>query len=332
MFWYFGLYRGIWRFASIPDLVRIIKAVAAGLVVAATVSFILTRLQNVPRSVFILDGILLVLLLGGPRFVYRWFKDRHLHGAAHASSIYADSEIKNALIVGAGKAGEMLVRDLLREQSGPYYPIAFVDDNTGKIGKEIHGIPVMGSCDKIPGIITRLGIDLIIIALPSASSRQIRRIVEICETTNLPFRILPQMQDLVSGRASLKDLRDVKIEDLLGREPVSLDWRAITDATHGKTILVTGGGGSIGAELCRQIARLKPSNSSFWNAVNSTCTTLILSCGAKCRTSARQPAGDQRCRADGKYPASTFSSSYISCRRLQACSNARGSDARCRNQ
>ncbi len=259
MFWYFGLYRGIWRFASIPDLVRIIKAVAAGVVVAATVSFILTRLQNVPRSVFILDGILLVLLLGGPRFVYRWFKDRHLHRSVHASSLYANGEIKNALIVGAGKAGEMLVRDLLREQSGPYYPIAFVDDNTGKIGKEIHGIPVTGSCDEIPGIITRLGIDLIIIALPSASSRQIRRIVEICETTNLPFRILPQMQDLVSGRASLKDLRDVKIEDLLGREPVSLDWRAITDATHGKTILVTGGGGSIGAELCRQIARLKPS-------------------------------------------------------------------------
>ena len=256
MFWYFGLYRGIWRFASIPDLVRIIKAVAAGVAAAAAVSFILTRLQSVPRSVFILDGILLVLLLGGPRFVYRWFKDRHLHRSAHASSLFANDEIKNALIVGAGKAGEMLVRDLLREQSGPYYPVAFVDDNTSKIGKEIHGIPVTGTCGEIPGIVTKLGIDLIIIALPSATSRQIRRIVEICETTNLPFRILPQLQDLVSGRASLKDLRDVKIEDLLGREPVSLDWRAITDAMHGKTILVTGGGGSIGAELCRQIARL----------------------------------------------------------------------------
>ena len=128
-----------------------------------------------------------------------------------------------------------------------------------KVGKEIHGIPVVGSCDEIPENCHQvLASILIIIALPSATSRQIRRIVEICETTNLPFRILPQMQDLVSGRASLKDLRDVKIEDLLGREPVSLDWRAITDATHGKTILVTGGGGSIGAELCRQIARLKP--------------------------------------------------------------------------
>ncbi|MBI3778648.1 MAG: polysaccharide biosynthesis protein [Gammaproteobacteria bacterium] len=259
MFWYFGLYRGIWRFASIPDLVRIIKAVTAGVVVAATAIFILTRLQGVPRSVFILDGILLVLLLGGPRFIYRWFKDRHLYRRAYDRIRYTTGEIKNALIVGAGKAGEMLVRDLLRELTGPFRPVAFVDDNGHKVGKEIHGIPVTGTCDEIPDIVTGLGIDLIIIALPSATSRQIRRIVEICEKTELPFRILPQLQDLVSGRASLKDLRDVKIEDLLGREPVSLDWRAITDATHGKTVLVTGGGGSIGSELCRQIAKLKPS-------------------------------------------------------------------------
>ncbi len=258
MFWYFGLYRGIWRFASIPDLMRIIKAVAAGVVVAAMISFILMRLQSVPRSVFILDGILLVLLLGGPRFVYRWFKDRHQHRWFRDGSSNAGGEFKNALIVGAGKAGEMLVRDLLREQSGLYRPVAFVDDNNKKIGKEIHGIPVTGSCDEIPGIVTRLGIDLIIIALPSATSRQIRRIVEICETTGLPFRTLPELQDLVSGKASLKDLRDVKIEDLLGREPVKLNWQAITDATQRQTVLVSGGGGSIGSELCRQIGRLKP--------------------------------------------------------------------------
>jgi len=258
MFWYFGLYRGIWRFASIPDLVRIIKAVAASIVVAATVSFILTRLQSVPRSVFILDGILLVLLLGGPRFIYRSLKDRHLYRWSPGTGAHDTGESKNALIVGAGKAGEMLTRDLLRDPAGPFQPAAFVDDDPKKIGKEIHGIPVTGTCDEIPGIVGRLDIDLIVIALPSATSRQIRRIVEICETTKLPFRIMPEMQDIVSGRASLKDLRDVKIEDLLGREPVSLDWRAITEATRGKTILVTGGGGSIGAELCRQIARLKP--------------------------------------------------------------------------
>lgn len=258
MFWYFGLYRGIWRFASIPDLVRIVKAVAAGVVIAATVSFILTRLENVPRSVFLLDAILLVLLLGGPRFVYRLLKDHNLYDLMQTRNLSASEPRKNALIVGAGKAGETLVRDLLRGASSSYLPTAFADDDRRKIGKEIHGIPIAGSCYEIPKIVAKLGIDLIIIALPAATSGQIRRIVEICETTRLPFRILPQLQDLVSGRASLKDLRDVRIEDLLGREPVELDWRAITEATRGKTVLVTGGGGSIGAELCRQLARLRP--------------------------------------------------------------------------
>lgn len=258
MFWYFGLYRGIWRFASIPDLVRIVKSVVAGVVVAATLSFILTRLQDVPRSVFVLEGIILVLLLGAPRFIYRWFKDHHLYHWVQERNPHTTENTKNALIVGAGKAGEMLVRDLLREQTGSYLPVALADDDRGKIGKEIHGIPVAGSCYEIPLIVKKLEINLIIIALPAATSRQIRRIVEICEKTELPFRILPQLQDLVSGRASLKDLRDVRIEDLLGREPVELDWLSITEATHGKTILVTGGGGSIGAELCRQLARLRP--------------------------------------------------------------------------
>lgn len=257
MFWYFGLYRGIWRFASIPDLTRIFKAVAAGLVIAATLSFILTRLANVPRSVFILDGILLVLFLGGPRFAYRWLKDRHLYRRDQDTKRFVQ-ESKNALIVGAGRAGEMLARDLLRDFSSPYRPVAFVDDDSIKAGKEIHGLPVVGSCSEIAEVAARFDIELILIALPSATTQQLRRIVEISEATGLTFRTLPRMQDLVSGRASVKDLRDVKIEDLLGREPVRLDWHAITQATHGKTILVTGGGGSIGAELCRQIASLNP--------------------------------------------------------------------------
>ncbi|MDH3310122.1 MAG: polysaccharide biosynthesis protein [Gammaproteobacteria bacterium] len=258
MFWYFGLYRGIWRFASIPDLLRIMKAVAAGVLIAAIAIFLITRLQNVPRSVFVLDGILLFLLLGGPRFLYRLLKDHNLYRWIQDRRILVETDWKNALIVGAGRAGEALVRDLLRDSSGLYLPVAFADDDRRKIGKEIHGVPVDGSCNEIPLIVTRLGIDLIIIALPSATSRQTRRIVEICETTNLPFRTLPQLQDLVSGKASLKDLRDVQIEDLLGRETVKLNWQAITDATRQQTVLVSGGGGSIGSELCRQISRLKP--------------------------------------------------------------------------
>lgn len=248
MFWYFGLYRGVWRFASIPDLVRIIKAVAAGLTLAAAAIFFINRFEGVPRSVFVLEAILLVLLLGGPRLSYRWLKDRHLYNV----------EGKRALIVGAGHSGEMLVRDMLRDASSPYVPVVFVDDDQKKVGKEIHGLPVAGACDELARIATEYDIGLVIIALPSATSRQIRRVVEICEKISVPFRTLPRLQDIVSGHASIKDLRDVRIEDLLGREPVKLDWQAITQGSRGRIILVTGGGGSIGAELCRQIAGLAP--------------------------------------------------------------------------
>lgn len=248
MFWYFGLYRGVWRFASVPDLVRIFKAVLVGVVLSAVAIFFATRLQGIPRSVFPLDAILLVMMLGTPRFVYRWLKDRRLYGRS----------AQNVLIVGAGYAGEMLVRDLFRDPLHAYRPVAFVDDDSAKQGKEIHGVRVAANCDAIPELARDIDAHLIMIALPSANSRQMQRIVSLCETAGLPFRSLPRMQDLVTGQVSLKDLREVKIDDLLGRETVKLDWPAITRGNQGKTILVTGGGGSIGSELCRQIARLKP--------------------------------------------------------------------------
>jgi len=248
IFWYFGLYRGVWRFASIPDLLRILQAVVVGVLVTTAVVFLFNRLEGVPRSVFLLDGILLIFLLGGPRLAYRWLKDRHLYRM----------DGKRALVVGAGRAGEMLVRDMLRDASSPYRPAVLVDDDFRKIGKDIHGLPVAGASEEIPQVVADYEIDLIVIALPSATTQEIRRVVEICEKTGRPFRTLPRLQDIVSGQASIKDLRDVSIEDLLGREPVQLDWESITRDLAGKTVMVTGGGGSIGAELCRQIARLNP--------------------------------------------------------------------------
>ena len=248
MFWYFGLYRGVWRFASVPDLMRIFKAVVAGVVVSAVAIFFLTRLQGVPRSVFLFDALLLIMLLGGPRFAYRWLKDHRLYG----------QEGKNILIVGAGQAGEMLVRDLLRDPLHSYRPTVFVDDAPAKHGKDIHGVRVVSACDAIPELVRDLDVQLILIALPSASSPQMQRIVGLCETTRVPFRILPRMQDLMSGQVGLREFREVKIDDLLGREAVSLDWKSITSEVRGKSILVSGGGGSIGSELCRQILRLEP--------------------------------------------------------------------------
>jgi FlaA1/EpsC-like NDP-sugar epimerase len=249
-FWYFGLYRGIWRFASIPDFIRILKAVSVGVIASAAIIFLWTRLEGVPRSVFVLDAVFLILILGGSRLLYRWHKDRH---------IYMLRDGKRALIVGAGRAGEMLARDMLRNPESPYQPVAFVDDDAGKRGMDMHGLRVYGPCENIPELARQLEADLVLIALPSADSRALRRIVEICEQANLPFRALPPLQDLVSGQVSVKQLRDVQIEDLLGREKVTLDWDAIHRGMTGHAVMVTGGGGSIGSELCRQVARLGPS-------------------------------------------------------------------------
>jgi FlaA1/EpsC-like NDP-sugar epimerase len=256
VFWYFGLYRGVWRFASLPDLLRILKAVVVGVCLIALGLFLATRMQDVPRSVFPLYAVGLLILLGGSRLVYRWRKDRGL---------YAERGRKT-LVVGAGSAGEMLVRDLLRNPDFGFRPVGFIDDDYAKKGREIHGVRVLGNVTKIPRLVERLGVDFVLLAIPSATSGEMRRIVEHCEQVNVPMRTLPGLKDLPSGRASLGALREISIEDLLGREPVHLDWEAIGSGVRGRTVLVTGGGGSIGAELCRQIARLEPSRLVVFDA------------------------------------------------------------------
>jgi FlaA1/EpsC-like NDP-sugar epimerase len=249
-FHYFGLYRGVWRFASLPDLIRIMRAVLVGIFCFAIAIFFISRMQGVPRSVFVLYGILLVASLGSSRMIVRWSKDRSLY----------KGEVKRVLVVGAGKAGEMLVRDLLRTSDELYEPVGFVDDNPRRWGRELHGVRVLGSCDEITDFADKLDVDLIVLALPSANSRQMRRLVGLCEKTGIPFRTLPPMDRLMSGQVTLNQLREVSIDDLLGRVPVALDWQAIESELNGKRVLVSGAGGSIGSELCRQIARLQPSH------------------------------------------------------------------------
>lgn len=246
--WYFGLYRGVWRYASMPDLLRIVGGIGVGCVVIATALFFFNRLEGVPRSVIPLYGLLLLALLGGPRFIYRWLKDYRLYHRQGART----------LIVGAGSAGEMLARDMQRASAGQYHPMAYVDDNPNKIGRDIHGLRVVGTCAEIPEWVRRYDIELVLIAIPSATSKQLRRIVEICETTGARVRTLPRLGELVSGKTALREVRQVQIEDLLARDKATLDWALIGAHLNGKNIMVTGGGGSIGMELCRQIASLKP--------------------------------------------------------------------------
>jgi FlaA1/EpsC-like NDP-sugar epimerase len=251
-FSHFGLYRGIWRFASLPDLMRILKAVLAAMAICAISIFLWTRMVNVPRSVLPLNALLLVGFLGGSRLIYRLLKDRQVINQG------TDEATRQVLIVGAGAAAEMLVRDLLRHLQSTYVPVAIVDDNVNKHGREIQGVRVHGGIDGIPELCQQYEIELILIAVPSANNSQMRRIVETCEKSQIPFRTLPRLRDLVSGNVTVNELREVSIEDLLGREPVTIDWTGIKTSIQGKRVLISGGGGSIGSELCRQIAWVKP--------------------------------------------------------------------------
>lgn len=248
MFWFFGLYRGVWRFASIPDLMRIAKAVLAGTSGILLLFLLVKSYTEMPRVIPVLYGLLLGTGLAGARASFRWLKDYR--------NLFHDSQ--RVLVVGAGYAGEGLVRDLLRHENHLYQPIILVDDNPTKVGREIHGLRVAGLIEKIPKLVEQYKIDLILIAIPSASSAEMRRIVDYCEQTKIPFRTLPGLSDLATGRVDIKLLRNVSLEDLLGRDQVQLDWLSIGKELQSKVILVSGGGGSIGSELCWQIAHLNP--------------------------------------------------------------------------
>jgi len=162
------------------------------------------------------------------------------------------------LIIGAGSAGELLVRDLLRNKNKDFKTVGFVDDDPKKRGREIHGIRVLGTCEELPSLVKKLGIEQLVIAMPSVSTKDMQKVVRKCEKSGVKFRTLPKIQDLASGKLSVQAIREVSINDLLGREQVSLDWNGINEKLGGKTVLVSGGGGSIGSELCRQISHVAP--------------------------------------------------------------------------
>lgn len=248
-FWFFGLHRGVWRFSSMPDLIRITKSILFGILFIALSLFLFNRLDGVPRSVVPLYIFLMILLLCVPRFTYRFWKEK----------LSYEGGGQRSLIVGAGAAGEMLARDLLSNHHSGYIPIAFVDDAKNKRRREIRGISVFGSIEQIPELIEQLNIEILLIAIPSATDTEMRRIVEICETCHVPFQTLPSVKELLSNQISQGFLRDVSISDILGREPVKLDWQAIRKHMHNQVVLVTGGGGSIGSELCKQLAAINPS-------------------------------------------------------------------------
>jgi FlaA1/EpsC-like NDP-sugar epimerase len=245
--WWTSLYKGLWRFASLPDLWNILRAGVIGAVAIAVALFFYNRLATVPRAVLVTYPVLLVVLLGAPRLLYRYWKDSRF-------DLMRGQPAQRVLVLGAGRAGEALLRDLARENR--YRPVGLLDDNANLRGAKVHGVPVLGVVDRLPEMAEETAAEMLLIAMPSATNAQMRRVVELCEKTGVPFRTMPRLQDVVSGRMGFSDLKEVAIEDLLGRDPVQLDWTAIRTGLAGQRVLVTGGGGSIGAELCRQIARL----------------------------------------------------------------------------
>jgi FlaA1/EpsC-like NDP-sugar epimerase len=247
-FWYSGLYRGLWRFASIPDLIRIFKVAGLGSLVIVAIVSIWTRLEGVPRSVLLLYPLLLVAGLSASRIAYRWYKDHRLD--------FSSQKGTRTLIVGAGRAGEMLVRDLLHRVE--YRPLAFLDDNPAMHKREIHGIPVQGGTDRLSECVNALSVELVLLAMPSADKSLLQRLVLECNQIGVRCQTLPSVFEMAGRQVDVEKLRSVTVEDLLGREVVELDHEAIAEYLAGKVVLVTGGGGSIGSELCRQIAAQKP--------------------------------------------------------------------------
>lgn len=254
-YYYFKVYRGLWRFASLADAKRIIKACISTTFFSLPFLYFTAYLQNLPRSILPLYTLLLIIFLCAGRFLIRSYWDRsdksHVFHALKVSSV-----AKQVLIIGAGRAGESLARDLKRNPG--YYPLGFLDDNLEKKGLEVHGIRVLGTSAELPALLRELTVDLIFIAIPSASSAEMRQIVEFCAKTRLPFHTLPSLSALAAGQVQVNDLRKVNIEDLLGRDQAELEWDKILSELKEKNVLVTGGGGSIGSELCRQIMRLGP--------------------------------------------------------------------------
>ena len=245
----FGLYRGIWRFASIPDLRRIALAAGTAALAIPALLLMLQRLNDVPRSVLVLHPLLLVLIMGGSRFIYRAWKDGHL-----MSPRQFDAE--PVIVMGAGAAGSALLRDMATSQR--WRVVCLLDDDPAKFRLQLQGVSVLGRLDDVARIAVAHQVLTVIVAMPSASPSTRRHAVELVVGAGLKALTVPALSDVLSGRVTAAEVRQVELEDLLGREQVLLDDAGLREQLAGKTILVTGAGGSIGSELCRQIIRFAP--------------------------------------------------------------------------
>ncbi len=258
IFLMFGLYRGMWRYTSLTDLVAIIKASVLASTIALGAIVLTARFEGFSRAVFVLDGLLTILFITGIRISIRLFYQGTSGFAISPAVPGTKSRRKRLLIIGAGDAAEKVLREIRDNRELPYDVAGLLDDNRGKQGRRIHGIGVLGTIADLKKVAESADCQEILIAIPSASREQMSAIVELCQASGLPYKTLPGMGELIDGKVSVKAIRDVAYKDLLGRPPVRLESERIEGIIRGRTVLVTGAGGSIGSELCRQILRFQP--------------------------------------------------------------------------
>jgi len=246
----FAVPRGAWRFTSTHDIYPIVMSVCGGIAVSGFVGFLLTRLEFIPRVLFLVYGVLLIGLLSSCRLLYRSYHTPRLQGGAG----------KRVLIIGGGVAGNMLVIDLKNSTPLLYKAVGILDDNPRLKGSHIQGIRVLGTCSSLPQLTQGLHIEQVLIAMPSATTEEMSRIVDYCLDAEISYLTLPKVQEILDGTARSRDLRPVALDDLLGRNPISLDIDLISSSLRNKNVLITGAGGSIGSELCRQVIQLGPAS------------------------------------------------------------------------
>ncbi len=261
VFWQFKLYRGMWRYTSISDLFNIIKAIFVSSSAITLIILFVYHFQGFSRGIFVIDALLTLIFISGIRLSIRiLLQETSSPVNTFKSYFFKNSKegFKRILIIGAGNAGEMLVREMKQNPKMATYPIGFLDDDPQKRGRRIHNVPVLGKIGEVGRIVLKQDIQEIVIAIPSLTGKEMRKIVEQCKRAGVSCKTVPAVSDILNGKVHVSQIREIRIEDLLGREHIELNKEQIKSYLSNKKVLVTGAGGSIGSELCRQILKINP--------------------------------------------------------------------------
>lgn len=250
VFLFSGMYRSIWRYASLQDGIEIFKVVTLSTFIASFALLLMDDTRALPRSIYVLDWVLLFSMVSSSRLLWRIYRETYLLPRHHTG--------KRTLIIGAGEAGNLLLKEIRKQVDSPYNVIGFLDDDENKQHMRLAGVPVLGNLSRIRVFIRKYNVEEVVIAIPSVPATVVKKVVSSCRESHVRFKILPSIPDIIGGKVSVSQIKDVEIEDILGREPVALELEKIRGYLTGKRVLVTGAAGSIGSEICRQVASLVP--------------------------------------------------------------------------